>query len=176
MGKRLLISMGALAAFVFLGFLIFVLMMEYEPAPSKRAVGELAHIYDLEKFGPVEGSLLYTPRNYGFFNEYNIVVVEQSLGEGNHYGHQYVLIKPAEELAKSEKEEIQKDLIDKNSDIRSKHKIQVYKNGEKVEEEWYFKEISVYDGEIHLSFIPIETINENRFNFFTEGYTEFKDF
>lgn len=176
MAKRLLISFGALLAISLLGFRIFGLFMAYEPEPSKREAEALTHVYDLEEFGPVEGSLLYTPENWGFFNDYTIAIVEQQLGEGKAYADQYVLIKAGERLTENEKGELGKRLAGRNADVRSKHKTQVYQQGNKISEAWYYKTIFTSGNERYLSFIPMGADDGQGFNFSREGYTYFKDF
>lgn len=176
MAKRPWGSVGALLVFISLSLLFFAWAMKHEPQPGKDDAEELTRIYDLEEFGRVEGSLLYTPKNYGFFNEHTIVVVEQFLEKGEPYGDQYILIKAGEELPESELAKMQDELADKNAEIRSKHEVQVYKSGKKAAEEWYVKKIAIQGDERYLSFIPIEAVNGEGFNFFTEGYERFKDF
>lgn len=176
MVKRLLMAAGALLGISFIGFLIFGAFMKHEPEPSKGDVEALVHLYDLEEFGPVEGSLLYTPNNWGFFNSHTIVVVEQGLGQGEQYGNQYILIKAGEKLAAPEKEKIEKGLNRLNAEVHSKHRLQAYKEGEKVAEEWYYKAVFTSGNEPYLSFIPIDAVDGQGFNFAEEGYTYFKDF
>lgn len=176
MVKRLLIAVGSLLVTSFLGYLIFGVFMKHEPEPSKGKVEALAHLYDLEEFGPVEGSLLYTPNNWGFFNGYTIVVVEQALGRGDQYADQYVLIKAGEKLGANEKEKIEESLSSLHAEVHSKHRLQVYKEDEKVAEAWYCKVIFTSGNERYLSFIPVDAVDGQGFNFAAEGYTYFKDF
>lgn len=176
MVKRLLMATGALLVINFIGLLIFGVFMKHGPEPSKGEVEALAHLYDLEEFGPVEGSLLYTPNNWGFFNGYTIVVVEQALGQGEQYADQYVLIKAGEKLAANEKEKIEESLSGLNAEVHSKHRLQVYKEDGKVAEAWYYKAIFISGNEPYLSFIPFDAVDGEGFNFAEEGYSYFKDF
>ena len=110
MKKRLVISFIAIATVPLLTLMFF---MKYEPTPSKRTVEKMVQVNNLQEFGDVEGSYLYTPRNFGYFNENNIFVVEKSLGEEQQYNNQYVVIKPAEKITEDDQqlvEKIQEDM------------------------------------------------------------------
>ncbi|WP_238937867.1 hypothetical protein AWH56_26730 [Anaerobacillus isosaccharinicus] len=69
MGKKLLFFFTAIIALIIIGFLTFIFMMKYEPTPRKGEVEEMVNANDLVEFGYVEGSYLYTPRNYGYYND-----------------------------------------------------------------------------------------------------------
>ncbi|WP_409251703.1 hypothetical protein V1502_16405 [Bacillus sp. SCS-153A] len=183
MGKKLLLLVSAVIALIIIGFLTFIFRLKYEPAPSSGKVEEMVDANDLVAFGDVEGSYLYTPRNYGYYNEKNIYIVEKSFGDGEQYDDHYVVIKQGEEITDNPKSLVEQinskySLAKKLMDVRviSKHKIQVYKNNEKVKEEWFYKVTFAHGDDDYLSFIsPAEDVND-RFNFFTKGYEQFLNF
>lgn len=180
MGKKLLLLFSAIIVLIITGFLTFIFMLKYEPAPSIGEVEEMVNANDLVEFGDVEVSYLYTPRNYGYYNENNIYIVEKSFGEGEQFDDQYVVIKKGEVITDNPKlllEQIKSKytLSDGLKDVQviSKHKIQAYKNKEKVKEEWFYKVTYAYDNDNFLS--PAQDVND-RFNFFTKGYEQFLNF
>lgn len=184
MKKRLFLFFSSLIALITIGFLIFLFMFNYEPTPSKNNVEEMVSAKDLTEFGEVEGSYLLTPRNYGFYNKDSIYIVEQYLEKGKEYGEQYVIIEEGLELTDDDgqyinqiqaKDELRNDYIG-DLEVISKHRMTVYKNNEKVEENWLFKITYKYDEDYFLTFLLPENIEEGRFNFFTEGYERFLQF
>lgn len=183
MGKKLLLLFSAIIALIIIGFVTFIFLLKYEPAPSIREVEEMVNAKDLVEFGDVEGSYLDTPRNYGYYSETKIYIVEKFFGKGDQYDDQYVVIKKGEEITDNPKllvEQIKSKYILseglKDVQVISKHKIEVYKNKEKVKEEWFYKVTYAYDDENHLSFIsPAQDLND-KFNFFTKGYEQFLNF
>lgn len=111
------------------------------------------------------------------------VIVEKSLGEGEQYDDQYVVIKQGEEITDNDKllvEQIKNKYKSsdklKNVQVKSKHKILVYKDNEKVKEEWFFKVAYAYNNDKFLSFISPKQEEEEKFNFFTKGYEQFLNF
>jgi|GEM_PF-4409965 len=184
MKKRLFFFFSSLIALVTTGYLLFLFVFYYEPTPSKINVEEMVSAKDLKKFGEVEGSYLQTPRNYGFYNKDSIYIVEQYLEKGKEYADQYVIIEEGLELMDDDgqainqiqaKDELQVDYVG-DLEIISKHRMTVYKNNEKVEENWLFKITYKYDEEYFLTFILPENIEEGKFNFFAEGYEQFLQF
>ncbi|AQU79533.1 hypothetical protein AJGP001_09800 [Planococcus faecalis] len=184
MKKRLFIFFSSLIALITTGYLIFLFMFYYEPTPSKDNVEEMVSAKDLAEFGEVEGSYLLTPRNYGFYNKDSIYIVEQYLEKSEEYDQQYVLIEEGLELTEDDKQtinqlhakdELQAGYVD-DLKVISKHRMSVYKNNEKVEENWLFKITYKNDEDYFLTFIHSENIKEGKFNFFTEGYEQFLQF
>lgn len=184
MKKRLFIFLALLIALMISGYLIFLFMFYYEPIPNRNDVEELVGERNLVEFGKVEGSHLLTPRNYGFYNDESIYIVEQYLDKGGDYGNQYVVIKEGEHLTDEDeqalvqvnaKEAVHTGYLD-DFQVRSKHRMIVYKNNKKIEENWIFKVTYKYDGDYFLSFLLPEDTDEDRFNFFTEGYEQFQQF
>lgn len=178
MKKRLYISFFAISISI-ICLLTFMFIMKYESTPSKRTVEKMVQASNLQEFGDVEGSYLYTPNNYAYFNINNIFVVEKSLSEEEQYNNQYVIIKPAEKITEEDQElveKIQEDITTDSYNIKSRHKVIVYKNGKKVSEEFCLKIIFTYVESNHLSFVSLKEDDVYYFNFFTKGYNNFLDF
>jgi hypothetical protein len=180
MKKILLISITAIIALFIIGFFTFMFMMKYEPTPSKNEVEEMVNTTNLVEFGDVEGSYLYTPRNYGYYNSNKIFVVEKSLGEEEQFNDQYVVIKEGDAITQDDQVLVEKmknhgvsENQMKNIQVKSKHKILVYKNGETVIEDWVFKVTYSYQDESYLSFVSPKQDEIYKFNFFTKGYKQF---
>ncbi|MFD1030163.1 hypothetical protein [Metaplanococcus flavidus] len=184
MKKRLVIVLASLIGLFTVGYLLMLFMFYYEPTPDKSDVEAMVNERDLQEFGEVEGSYLLTPRNYGYYNDHSIYIVEQYLDKGKEYGDQYVVIERGSELTEEDEPAIEKIQArevfqsDHRYDLQviSKHRMTVYKNGDKVEEDWLFKITCQYDGSYYLTFILPEKIEESRFNFSTEGYDQFLQF
>jgi len=100
------------------------------------------------------------------------------LGEEEQYNNQYVIIKPAEKITEDQQlvDKIQEDMTIDSYNIKSKHKVIVYKNGNKVSEELCLKIIFTYDESNHLSFVSLKEDDVYYFNFFRKGYDNFLDF
>ncbi|MBB5180421.1 hypothetical protein HNQ44_001849 [Planomicrobium koreense] len=184
MKKRLWLFLAMLIGLIAIGILLVLFMFYYEPAPDRNDVEEMVSASNLEEFGEVEGSYLLTPRNYGFYNDDSIYIVEQYLHEGGDYGNRYVVIKEGIAVTNDDepavdqiyaKGEVQDGYLD-DFQIRSKHQMIVYTDNEKIEEKWIFKVTYKYDGVYFLSFLLPEETEENRFNLFTEGYQQFLEF
>lgn len=179
MKRKILFSLTAIIILLVSGLLVFLFMMRYEPEPSKREVERMAGTKNLQKIGDVEGSFLYTPRNYGFYNEKNIIVVEKSFGEEEEYNNQYVAIKPGEEIGGGHLtlEEKLRNLFPFTDRIRvhSRHQVFVFKGGEMVREERFYKVTFAYQGQNYLSFVSAQQ-EEERFNFSIKGFEELQDF
>lgn len=157
--------------------------MAHDPSPSKHDAEELVHAYDLKKFGEMESSYLKTPKNFGFYNEQRIYVVEQALGDREEDGERYAVINSGEPLTAEEEKlaaqyEEQLAAIDPSEQARviSKHKVAVYQKGEMIQSEWLFKAVYGIDGKKGLSFVPLPFADNLAFNLFTEGYEQFEDF
>lgn len=185
MKKKLLISFIGIIVLSIIVFLTFIFMFKYEPTPSKRAVEKMVQVNNLEEFGDVEGPFLYTPKNYGYYNDNNIFIVEKFLGRKEQYNNQYVVINPAEEITENDQKLVKEIQISlgieisfgiESYNIKSKHKVIVYKNGEKVIEDWFFKITSTYNDYKYLSFVSPKQDNILFLNFFTKGYETFRDF
>lgn len=184
MRKRFLMVLTGLAALFGIGWLVLLFLISYEPTPNKGEVEEMVGERDLVEFGEVEGSFLLTPRNYGYYNELNIFIVEQYLDKGREYGGQYVVIGEGADLTGEDEEAIsqikaeralQEDYVG-DLQIISKHRMTVYKDDEKIEENWLYKITYLYEGQPYLTFMLPVNEGENRFNFFTEGYEQFLQF
>lgn len=184
MKRRFLIVLASLVALFAIGYLIMLFMFTYEPTPDKSEVEEMVNERDLVEFGEVEGSFLLTPRNYGYYDEESIYIVEQYLDKGKEYGNQYVVIERGVELTGEDEQAINQirareafqDSSSHDLQVISKHRMTVYKNNEKTEENWLFKITYKYDGQYLLTFMLPETVEEDRFNFFTKGYEQFLQF
>ena len=155
------------------GILALCFIWKYDPVPNKNEVEEMVGAGNLVEFGEVEGSYLLTPRNYGFYNDKNIYIVEQYLYRGGEYGNQYVLIGKGTELTDGDERAINqvKSKFTKhghyeNSRVLSKHRMNVYKDKEKVREGWLFKVTFDYEDDHFLSFVLSEQVEEDSFNFF----------
>ncbi|WP_033542053.1 hypothetical protein [Planococcus sp. CAU13] len=182
--KRFFIVLASVILVIIAGFLIIRFIIMYEPTPNKADVEEMVKVRDLLEFGEVEGAYLLTPRNYGFYNGGSIYIVEQYLDKGGDYGDQYVVIEEGDELTADDepsinqikaKEEFQNEYIN-DIQILSKHRMTVHKGAEEVESAWLFKITYKYDGSHFLTFLLPEKTGEGRFNFFTEGYEQFREF
>ncbi|QKX52225.1 hypothetical protein HF394_17505 [Planococcus glaciei] len=92
MGKRIFFVMLAVCFLLFSLFSIYSFSMSHEPAPNKRQVEKSAAAFDLQKFGPVEGTFLHTPKNYGFYNKQRLYIVEQSFGDNEEFSNRYAVI------------------------------------------------------------------------------------
>ncbi|AQQ53327.1 hypothetical protein [Planococcus lenghuensis] len=120
-------------------------MWVYEPVPNENEVEEMVGADDLTKFGEVEGSYLLTPRNYGYYDDEGIYIVKQYLDKGGEYGDQYVYIGEGMRLTDSDERAISQveakyaeRLLQnhyENLHVISKHKMHVYRDDEKVEED-----------------------------------------
>lgn len=178
--KRLFIFFASLIALFSIGFLIFLFMFYYEPTPNKGDVEKMVSERNLLEFGEVEGSYLLTPRNYGFYNDGRIYIVEQYLDKGGDYDNQYVVIEEGIELTGDDEQAINqiknKFILQEDFQIISKYQMTVYKNNEITEEYWLFKITYKYDGEYFLSFLLPEYVDEDSFNFFADGYKQFLQF
>lgn len=184
MGKRFLMVLAGLAALFGIGWLAMLFLISYEPTPNKGEVEEMVGERDLVEFGEVEGSFLLTPRNFGYYNERNIFIVEQYFDKGGEYGHQYVVIESGVKI--TEEDELanirigaEEEFLDAyTTDLRllSKHRMSVFKNDEMVIEDWLFKVTYKYGEDHYLTFYLPEAAGEDRFNFFIEGYETFLEF
>ncbi|WP_422122302.1 hypothetical protein DHX103_10860 [Planococcus sp. X10-3] len=184
MKKRLFIVLASLAVLIGIGYLIMVFMFYYDPTPNKSDVENMVNERDLADFGEVEGAFLLTPRNYGYYNDDRIYLVEQYFDKGREYGDQYVVIDGGVEITGEDEQAIiriqaEEEFLDAYTDdlqLISKHRMRVYKNDEKVMEDWLFKITYKYGEDYFLTFFLPETVGEDRFNFFTEGYETFLEF
>lgn len=178
MAKRFVLAMAAFISLIFGIFLIYSYSMTNEAEPGKSAAEKLAGASDLEAFGAVEGAYLYTPKNYGFFNESAIYVVERNLGDSQNYDDKYVVIEAGEVLTEEERDSLKQkwaaEEFPNKYEIDSRHRIQVVEAGEVTREEWVYKVLFDVDGETYLSFRPAE--GEERFNLSAAGYEQFRDF
>lgn len=184
MVKRFFIVLASVMLVIAAGYLIMMFMFNYEPTPDKKDVEEMVKARDLVEFGEVEGSYLLTPRNYGFYNGDSIYIVEQYLDKGDEYGNQYVVIEEGVELKAEDDPAIEKikarerfqDGYTDELQVLSKHRMTVYKDNEEIESTWLYKITCKYEGSYFLTFLLPEKTGEDRFNFFTEGYEQFREF
>lgn len=182
--KRFFIVLASVILVISAGFLIIRFMYMHEPTPNKADVEEMVKERDLTEFGRVEGSFLQTPKNYGFYNGDSIYIVEQYLDKGDEYGNQYVVIEEGEELTAEDDSAINQiktregfdDGYTDEFEVLSKHWMTVYKDNAEIETAWLYKIIYKYDGSYFLTFLLPEESDEDRFNFFTEGYEQFREF
>ncbi|WP_407270413.1 hypothetical protein [Radiobacillus sp. PE A8.2] len=173
-------------ALCIVGVLAVWLIWKYEPVPNKSEVEEMVGAGNLVEFGEVEGSYLFTPRNYGYYNDENIYIVEQYLDKGEEYGNQYVLIGEGIELMASDEQAVNQvkskyseqilQSHHENLQVLSKHQMSVYKDNEKVREAWLFKVTFDYDGAHFLSFVLPAQVEEDKFNFFEKGFEKLLQF
>lgn len=184
MWKRFLMVLAGLVALFIVGYLVMLFMFTYEPTPDKRDVATMVSDRDLVEFGEVEGAFLLTPRNYGYFNDYRIFIVEQYLDKGGDYGDRYVVIDKGLELTEEDEEAINqiraqegfRDGYPEELQVLSKHRMRVYKDDEQVIEDWLYKITYKNDGDSFLTFMLPENDGQDRFNFFTSGYDQFLQF
>lgn len=172
-------------ALIIIGLLTFKFLkiLFEEPTPNKSEVEEMVNVNDLVEFGNVEGSYLYTPKNFGYYNENCIYIVEKYLVNGEQYDDQYVVIKKGEKITSNDKllvKQIKREYSSsgrlKDVQVKSKHKVLLYKDNEKVKEDWFFKVVFAADGRKILSFVSPKQDANDKFNFFTKGYEQFLNF
>lgn len=181
--KRFIIILIALPALVLILFFAYNLYMLLEPTPNKNEVERMVHNKDLADFGKIEGSYLYTPNNYGFYDENRIYIVEQYFEEDKNYNSMYITIESGIEMTKEEQTAIEKikqkpEIKDNLNQVQfpSKHKVTLFENDEAVQEEWFVKAIYIYEGDMRLKFLPLDYDQFTRFNFSAEGYKKFESF
>lgn len=182
--KRFFIVLASVILAVIAGFLIIRFMYMYEPTPNKGDVEDLVKARDLVEFGEVEGSFLLTPRNYGFYNDERIYIVEQYLDKGEDYGNQYVVIEEGAEMTAEDEPAIEQikaregfnDGYTNELQVLSKHRMAVHRDNEEIESTWLYKITYKYEGSYFLTFLLPEKTGGDRFNFFTEGYEQFREF
>ncbi|MBZ5203032.1 hypothetical protein HU147_17665 [Planomicrobium chinense] len=180
MGKRIFFVMLAVCFLLFSLFFIYSFSMSHESVPSKRQVENTVSANDLQKFGPVEGAFLHTPKNYGFYNKHRLYIVEQSLGNHEEFSGWYAVIESGEALTAEDEAALQLYAKKENPlnglEYKSKHKMRVYQNGEVTKEEWLLKAVFFPDEGRYLSFVPLADPGDPGFNLFAEGYKKFLDF
>lgn len=182
--KRFFIVLASVILVVIAGFLTLRFMYIYEPTPNKGDVEEMVKARDLEEFGKVEGSFLYTPKNYSFYNDTSIYIVEQNLDKGQNYEDQFVVIEKGVALtdedcpaiSQIEAREGFNDGYTEELQVLSKHQMTVYRDSEEIESAWLYKITFHSNDEYYLTFLLPEEKGEDRFNFFTEGYEQFRGF
>lgn len=181
--RRFFLLLSIATAVILVLFLSYRFSMAHAPSPNKHDAEELVHAYDLKKFGKMESSYLETPKNFGFYNEQCIYVVEQALGDREEYTDRYAVIDSGEPLTSEEEKlaeqyKAQLSAIDPSEQVHiiSKHKVAVYQKGEMIQSEWLFKAVYGIDGKKGLSFVPLPFADNLAINLFTDGYEQFKDF
>lgn len=180
MGKRIFFVMLAACFLLFSLFSVYSFSMSHEPAPSKRQVEKTVAAYDLQKFGPVEGTFLHTPKNYGFYNKQRLYIVEQSFGDNEEFSNRYAVIESGVALTAEDEAALQLYAKRENQlnglEYKLKHKMLVYQDGKAIKEEWLLKAVFSSDEGKYLSFVPLANPGDSGFNLLGEGYKKFLDF
>ncbi|MDN7242230.1 hypothetical protein QWY14_10495 [Planococcus sp. N028] len=179
-----LLIVSAVLLVLFLSY-TYTMLPGNDPTPSKHDAEKLVRAYDLKKFGSVESSYLHTPKNFAFYNEHHIYVVERALGRREEYVDRHAVIAIGEELTAAEEKlaEAYEDYLTstvpsiKEVRVLSKHEVTVYENGEEIHSEWLFKEVSVYEEQTILTFTTLQLNTDgSEINLFADGYEQFLDF
>lgn len=180
MVKRLIFVLLAVSVLLFSLFFLYSFAMSHEPAPGKRHVEKTVRAYDLQKFGPIEGAFLHTPKNYVFYNNHRLYIVEQSFGNNEEFSDRYAVIESGEALFAEDETAFhffsQKENLLNGSAYKSKHKMSIYQDGETIKEEWLLKAVFSSDEGKYLSFVPLANPGDSGFNLSVEGYKKFLDF
>ncbi|MCT4786133.1 hypothetical protein ACFQO8_11980 [Exiguobacterium aestuarii] len=154
--------------------------MTYEPTPSKAEVENLVRHFALEEFGDVEGDYFESPKNYAYFTDNHLYVVDRL----ENPMQSYVVIdrgKPVPLLAQDDVQRILDDyatetLAPEDLEVTTMHEVTVLVAGSPPYTEQLFKVTVSYDDKKHLSFVSPDQLDRHRLNFFTDGYEMFSDF
>ncbi|WP_214828437.1 hypothetical protein [Exiguobacterium algae] len=153
-------------------------VMTNDPTPSKSEVQNLVRHFALEEFGDVEGDYFESPKNYAYFTDDHLYVVDRL----ENPIQSYVVIdrgKPISLLAQDEVQRILDEyatVAQEDIEVTTTHQVTVFVAGSPPYTEQLIKVIVPYDDEKHLLFMSPDQMDRPRLNFFTGGYEMFSDF
>lgn len=156
--------------------------MYIDSPPRGSKIEKFVEYSDLKKLGPVESGLLYTPKNYGYYNDNNIYIVEIYFGKdkGDYYDTSYIKIYKQEILNTADQSNMDKITAhlsvvgnSENVNLVGKNRVDVVENGKIIHSQWYYKVIYTAMDENQLAFISADF---NRINTFNAGYERLFNF